>query len=578
MKKRYAALILSFILLFCSCSDNTTSSQPDISSSTLSTEASTTSATTSHSTAISTTTNATPATTTTQASTSESTTTAPTTEITQPITEVSTTSTAVSATSTPLVTSTAEATSEIAPEEVAPEETAPEETDPEVLKTLEQYEVDSRERAEFQERVSDITLPVINVYTEDRQRILSREDYVNCIVDVFNCDDEYIIDAAEAGIRVRGNSTAFYGDEAQVRRNLVPYRIKFDKKQNMLGLNDGAECKSWVLLKTQWNILPDYFAFRLAEQIFEGKYYSTDCMFTYLYVNGRFTGLYLLCEQNQINKHRVNIPEVEEGYTGTDIAYFLELDNYATDNPYYFTTDYCSETLTDINGTTRELVSAEYTIKNDIYSQQQVDHISKYLSNVYKIMVEAIKYERFYMFDENYDLVSAEGVYDNAYDTINAVIDLESVLRMYILYEICHDYDCGEGSFFMAIDFSGESEYNRLTFTAPWDFNWAYGDSAGGYYAGAFNDMNFVNQYGDRTNPWFVLLMSTDWFYEMVTQRWQELYNNGNISAALNDCNELIKESGEDLQINGVCYLDNAEQLLSWIKTRVRWLNKKWGA
>ena len=440
------------------------------------------------------------------------------------------------------------------------------------------YGIDKEKQEAYYNKISNIKLPIIHISTENKQKITSLENYVNCLVDVFNCDDEYKLEAECAGIRVRGNSTAFYGDVNQILRNQVPYRIKFDKKTNMMGLNDGAKCKSWVLLKSQWNVVPDYMAFELAKQIMDGEYYSSDCTFAYVYVNKVFKGLYLLCEQNQINKNRVNLPEHEEGYTGTDIGYFLELDNYASDNPYWFTMDYCNETLTDLNGTTKKLVPAEYTIKNDIYSQEQVDFISKYLSNVFKIMVQAIKYGKYYTFDENYNLIDASKIYDNAYDTINAVVDIKSVVNMYILYEICHDNDCGEGSFYMAVDFSGKSSFDRLTFTAPWDFNWAYSDaSTGKYYAGAFNDMSFVSQYGDRTNPWFVLLMSTDWFTGLVKEKWTEMNSENKINSVIKLCSSTIKTYWDEFTVEKFnSYPQSAESLVKWVKERVNWLNTQW--
>ena len=440
------------------------------------------------------------------------------------------------------------------------------------------YGIDKEKQEAYYNKISNIKLPIIHISTENKQKITSLENYVNCLVDVFNCDDEYKLEAECAGIRVRGNSTAFYGDVNQILRNQVPYRIKFDKKTNMMGLNDGAKCKSWVLLKSQWNVVPDYMAFELAKQIMDGEYYSSDCTFAYVYVNKVFKGLYLLCEQNQINKNRVNLPEHEEGYTGTDIGYFLELDNYASDNPYWFTMDYCNETLTDLKGTTRKLVPAEYTIKNDIYSQEQVDFISKYLSNVFKIMVQAIKYGKYYTFDENYNLIDASKIYDNAYDTINAVVDIKSVVNMYILYEICHDNDCGEGSFYMAVDFSGKSSFDRLTFTAPWDFNWAYSDaSTGKYYAGAFNDMSFVSQYGDRTNPWFVLLMSTDWFTGLVKEKWTEMNSENKINSVIKLCSSTIKTYWDEFTVEKFnSYPQSAESLVKWVKERVNWLNTQW--
>ena len=600
MKKRLIALLLASSILLCSCSGNV---QNSVVSSDTSSEVTSSSEETEESKSESSTTSSessvpeTSVTVTDKPSETpapETTTTA--TEASKPETTTTTTTTiATTTTTTKPATTTTVATKKPKPETTT---TAKPQTTPAATTTKEPiiipegaemsdltpeqryyvYGIDKEQQEAYYEKISDIKLPIIHISTENKQHILSREDYVNCLVDVFNCDEQYKLEAEYAGIRIRGNSTAYYGDENEVKKNQVPYRIKFDKKTNMMGLNDGAECKSWVLLKSQWNVVPDFTAFKLAEAIMNGEYYSSDCTFAYVYVNKVFKGLYLLCEQNQINKNRVNLPEHEEGYTGTDIGYFLEIDNYAMENPYWFTMDYCGETLTDLEGTTRALVSAEYTIKNDIYSQEQVDFISKYLSNVYKIMIQAIKYEKYYTFDENYDLIDASDIYDNAYDTINAVVDINSVVNMYILYEICHDYDCGEGSFYMAIDFSGQSSFSKLTFTAPWDFNWAYGDaSTGKYYAGAFNSMNFVNQYGDRTNPWFVLLMGTDWFTDLVKEKWTELNDEGKIKYVINLCNLTIKKYWDDFTVKRYgAYPECAQDLIKWVTERVNWLNTQW--
>ncbi len=444
---------------------------------------------------------------------------------------------------------------------------------------IEGYGIDTAERiAKYEVMAKETKLPIIHISTEDELPIMSREEYNNCLVDLFNCEEEHILRAVEGGIKIRGNSTAYYGDPNEVLKNQVPYRIKFSKKANMMGLNDGAECKSWVLLKGTWNVIPDHLAFTMAETLMKDDYYSSDSTFVYVYVNEQFKGLYLLCEQNQINKHRVDLPEPEKDYKGTDIGYFVEIDNYASEEPYWFTVDYCGETLTDLEGTERALEPADYTIKNDIYSEEQVTFISDYVNNVYKLMVQAIKYGRYYEFDDSYQLVAAQDKYTSAYECINAEVDLNSVVNMYILYEIAHDNDCGEGSFYMARDFSGESSFDRLTFTAPWDFNWAYeGSPVRKYYAAAFNDEGFVNQYGDRTNPWFVLLMGTDWFQDMVKARWQELYNNGEITAVLDYLSVYVDHYQDDFHAHTGYWADCARDLIKWVRNRVKWLNMEWG-
>lgn len=362
--------------------------------------------------------------------------------------------------------------------------------------TYEKLNVDRNDKQEFELAVSkENELPIINITTSNNNElILSREIYTDCVVDVFNTNDTYELDEISAGIRVRGNSSAYHGDIEMIKSNSVPYRIKFDEKQNMLGLNNGAKCKNWVLLKSNPELIKNDIAFRMGRAIFKDTNYVSDSQFVHLYINDNFQGIYLLCEQNQVNKNRVNISETEKNYTDTDIGYYLEIDNYAkaeSDN-IYFTIDYKKATVTDILGTKRQFSPIDYSIKSDIYSQDQVIFIEKYINNVFEILYRATEKNEYMAFDDNFNLVKSN--YSNAKETIESVMDIDSVVNMYLLYEIVHDYDCGKGSFYMCIDFSKESNISKLQFTSPWDFDWAYNDSTDRYWAGTFCEESFANE------------------------------------------------------------------------------------
>ena len=426
----------------------------------------------------------------------------------------------------------------------------------------------------IQELENIVDLPTLHVTTRNDAEILSLEEYVDCIVELFNCDEQYVIGAAEAGIRVRGNSSAYYGDVEQIRANQVPYRIKFDKKCNMLGLNDEAKYKNWVLLKTGYQLIADYIAFKLGQEVVGEYAYCSDCTFVQVYVNQTYKGLYLLAEQSQINDNRVDINEVDEGYTGTDIGYLVEIDNYAKKEDWYFWTSYADATYTDVLGTERKLRGHYYSIKNDIYSQDQVDFISKYINNCFQILVEATK-GNYLTLDADHNLVAAP--YNNAYDTINAVMDVESIVNMYILDEIVCDRDCGEGSFYMCVDFSGESGFTRLTFTCPWDNNWAYKDSENGIFAGSFRDEDFVASNGDRSNPWYIVFATQDWFMELVEERWREVYTEDCLLQILGETYALIEENEEEFKRQRSDAPIGGVETLNWVKARMEWLNGEWG-
>lgn len=428
------------------------------------------------------------------------------------------------------------------------------------------------------EIMTSTKIPVISVSTAPGDKVVSREEYTPCVVDVFNTDDSHKITEASAGIKVRGNSSAFYGDVAQILTNQVPYRIKFDSKTNLLGLNSGAECKSWVLLKADWDLIRNDIAFRFGRAIMEGDdNFCSDSQLVHVYLNDEFKGVYLLCEQCQVNPNRVNISEPEKDYTGTDIGYYLEIDNYAWDEPdgHFFEVDYEGATVADIEGTERQFVPAEYSVKSDIYSDEQMEFIEKYTNNVFKIVYEACENGKYLTFDENFDLIDAD--FTSAEETVKAVMDIQSVVDLYILYEITHDYDCGEGSFFMCVDFSPESKVTKLKFTSPWDFNWAYNDAAKNkYWAAAFTAESFVNQYGDRSNPWFIVLYKQEWFQNAVKEKWTSLNEKAAIRQCFADEQNYLLEYPDDVIATDQWGIESSKTLFEWIYDRIDWLDEIW--
>ena len=435
---------------------------------------------------------------------------------------------------------------------------------------------------------SETSIPTVCIYTEEGKEVVSREDYVNCEVYTINCDKAYKLVAEPAGIRVRGNSTAYGGNVAMIRANQVPYKIKFETKTSMFGLNDDAECKKWVLVKAESSLLKTDIAFTLGRAILHEGNYCSDGILVHVYLNGKFKGIYELCEQNQVNKNRVNITKTRENYKGTDVGYLLEIDNYG-ESPC-FRVNYENATVTDLEGKTKKFKGVYYSIKSDVYSDEQKAFIKKYLTNVFKIVYEACEHEKYYVFDEDYNLVKAKKKFlkqtdengeplDPAYITINNVMNLESVADLYLVYEIVKDRDVGEGSFYMYADFGKESLDSRLTFTCPWDFEWAYDGSTSELYASVFNTDAFASVYEERSNPWFILLMKQDWFKSIVGDRWQELRTpqKGKKTDVITDClnyeKEILEKYPEDLVKSSRNSIKYANNLLEWVKKRIQFLD-----
>jgi len=145
--------------------------------------------------------------------------------------------------------------------------------------------------------------------------------YENC---TFTVEDEYgekVIENVTGKTRVRGNWTTDYAKKS--------FRINFDEKQNLLGLNEGQKFKNWLLLAEYKDnsLLRSKTSFDLSREILADEgLYVTDSKIVELNINGEYYGVYLLAEVQQVNKGRVNITKVKKDYTGTDIGYLLEYD------------------------------------------------------------------------------------------------------------------------------------------------------------------------------------------------------------------------------------------------------------
>ena len=435
---------------------------------------------------------------------------------------------------------------------------------PDLEEVKAQYAESEADISEMLEQIAEKKeCPCINITTESEYPIMLSDSYMASVIDVFNCDEQYRLSAA-GGVKVRGNSSADQGEEK-------PYRIKFEEKHNMLGLHDGKEYKSWVLLRSYWNLGTDYTAQNLAKVIFDGKYYNTDVMYVNLYINGRSKGIYVLCEQNQAEEGRVDVYEPKEGETQGEIGYLLEIDNYPDETHPFFVMDYEGAELEDISGQKRQFVPAEVSIKSEINTQGQLDQIEKYTTGAFKILYEAAENDTAMTFDSALNVVPTEDM--TPQEAADAVIDLESLANMVILEELVHNYDVGEGSFYMARDFSEGSNYQKLTFMAPWDFNWAYeGSSSGKYYA-----CTFQPEVGDqdRSNPWLITAMKADWFQEIVKTKWADLTDNGKLNQAakkvINDAEALRNDLGDE-----EWKIDKVTEIIGFVYGRIDWLSDQW--
>ena len=365
---------------------------------------------------------------------------------------------------------------------------------------------------------------------------LNKPDYTSCRISVSSSEAEYSLNEVSGGVKVRGNYTANYDKK--------PLRIKFDKKQNLLGLNNGLKAKSWVLLADvkDSSFLRNASAFYLGHKILGSDgYYTTDFMPVKVNINGSFWGTYLLVEQQQVGNGRIDISEAEESWTTSDFGYFVEYDGYYTEEGANgdptFTLNYANNSpLNGPNGNNVYAGNKGYTLKSDIYLDSQRVFASTYLENLYRLSYYATKGTYYDLSQDGLSLVRTSA--STASKHINRYIDLQSLVDTYILNEIACDPDIGWSSFYLDFDM-GEGKDHRLRFEAPWDWDSAFGnrsgfcDNARGYYA-----------YGSG-NPWLNLLTGQSFFQDMIRAKWAQLIEN-NVFQSLFDTMHLYSSLYQD--------------------------------
>ena len=439
-------------------------------------------------------------------------------------------------------------------------------------------------------------MPRLDIYTDDGGDVTSKDVYKHGTATLSNCHEKFAFEGVGVNIRARGNST--FGAPKK------PFRLKFDAKQEMLGLNGGKAYKSWVLMADYYDgsMLRTFGTFKFAKALMESKYYSSDCTHVEVYLNGEYRGVYLLCEQTQMNRGRVDIPEKEDGDTSLEHGYLMIGVGGQVDEPELVTIP-IDLRITDRTGQTRHYHAINFTLSGGSYTQEQKDYVSRYVAGVFQVIGKAVYDNEYYTLHRDGRLTPkrsfewAKTDEEKQIETVSAVFNLESAVSMCILDEICKNLDAM--AFNMYVDLSPEGD-GVLTLAAPWDFDFSMANthystthSYSGFYA-----TNFSESEGVRVNFLYVLMGSIPWFEDMIREQWQENYTelksvvsemisvNHAYDAAFNrDWDRWGKPIHRSLIHHHASadlatfneHADAGTFVTDWLTMRLWWLNKQWG-
>ncbi len=323
-------------------------------------------------------------------------------------------------------------------------------------------------KAQFLQAVgSDFDLPIIEINTENNQLPKTKEDYLNCSFSISNCENENynfsvsmkdsVDEENSVGIRLRGNSTKLLKKQ--------PFRIKFDKKQSLLGLKKN---KSWVLLADYLDpsYIKNYTAFTLANE-FDELDFSPTPNHVALIINGEFKGLYLLCEQIDENSGRVDVKK--DILSADEYALLSEKDkedainiDEATEFPFLVEMDRNAH-LEGITGVDNFKVKDFYPVEikypesdergRTKTSDKVYDYINEYINAVFTTLKTG-------------ESVSVS--FRSSPVSFTDLVDVDSLVDYYLVNEIMHNSDNAWGSIYLH-----KEEDDKLKFGPVWDFDWS---------------------------------------------------------------------------------------------------------
>lgn len=331
---------------------------------------------------------------------------------------------------------------------------------------------------------------------------------------------DYEKDAAGMTIRIRGNTSAYYSSKK-------PYKIKLEKKNDMLGRNDSCYYdKNWVLIDSGGDELNAMIGLKLNEIMGLGNW-TPAYKFVNLFINNDYRGIYMLLESVKRNRDcRLDVDK--------DSGYIIECDPYWWNEDVYFPSAW----------------NKKYTFKypdSDDITESHISYIQQAVNSV--------------------ETSIADGTYP-------AYIDVNSFASWMLAHDILGTYDsAGANIYLTKYDDTADS---KLCMSVLWDFGsimkttdqWArihYSNFF--YFDKLFNNSNtdFKARYCEL---WY---QKSDAIFSQIIS-FLNAFDHSDIAAAiaLSRVHDSQRWNYEASTVS-----ENVNDALLWFNNRKLWLNKQ---
>jgi len=326
-------------------------------------------------------------------------------------------------------------------------------------------------------------IPTIYINTVDSAPITNKTVYVPGFLTVVGGDSSDVQVNDTIGIRGRGNSTWSASKK--------PYRIKFNKKRHLLNMK--ADAKDWVLLANYYDktLIRNAVAFDIGQYV--GMEFTPSIKFADVYLNHVFVGNYMVTDQVEVGKNRVNIEQLDTA----DVAeptisggYLIERDGFANQEPIsYFITS----------------KSVPFSVKDpdpDVIKPAQMTYLTTFVQN-----------QEDTLFSTNWK---------DSLTGYRAILDTASFLRWYIASELTGNIDC-----FWSTSMYKRRNDPKLYYGPLWDFDIAFNNDS------RKNDVSKVRMLttafgaGGDNKAWITQMATDPWFKIGVNNMWKGIVAKG---------------------------------------------------
>jgi len=375
-------------------------------------------------------------------------------------------------------------------------------------------------------------LPLFVIHSNNGFELENKDDIVFCNFCIIN-DNK--IDVNNGGtLKLKGIESLKYDKK--------PYNVVFENAQQPL--NFTSRSKRWALLGNYGDktLIRNLLSFEISK-IFN-DFFTVECTPVDLMINGKYKGLYHLCDKIEVSEYRVNIKKI----SNSDLSggYMIEADGFAYLGNLYF------------NSRKGIPVSIKYPDVDEITS----DH-KNYIR-------------------EKFNELEME-IYNNNLTNI----DITSFAKFFLIEELVGNAEAYWSSFLFK-----EKKNDKFYFGPIWDSDLTFDNDNRVYPINCKKDYIFNHGLAAGTMDKFInQIIKNDKVINEIKQIWKEITENKlNINYLINFIDEKVKLMNESIDLNFMrwdildkkvsfnpkiynSYEEEINYVKDFVKNRINWLS-----